>query len=164
MAQAARELEAGADEELLDEDDLEVDDESDDELPNEDSAGAGNDDAEALEEIACIPLNGQPTTPSAVWEATKAQLRLQMARGAFDTWVAATRGIGVEEDPEAADFSQALVVQAASRHAAEWLELRLKRLILRTLHGLVGDEIGVWFRVAGEGPAPRVNEQATPST
>ncbi len=156
LDQAARELEAGdgADEELLDEDDLEVDDESDDELPDEDPAGAGNDDAEAAEEIACIPLNGQPATPSAVWEAAKAQLRFQMVRGTYDNWVADTRCIGVEEDPERASAGQTLVVQVANKYAAEWLELRLKRLILRTLQGLAGGEIGVRFQLAGQNPAP----------
>lgn len=162
LAQAARELEAaaGADEEPLGEDGPAVDDVVGDRLPDKGPDDAGNDGAAAVAERVCIPLSGQPATPSAVWEASKAQLRLQMARGAFDTWVADTCCIGVEEDPEAADSGRILVVQVANKYAAEWLELRLKRLILRTLHGLVGGEIGVRFRVAGESSASRANEQA----
>lgn len=156
LGQAARELEAGdgVDEELLGEDDLEVDDEADDELPDEDAAGAGNNGAEAAAEIACIPLHGQPATPSAVWQAAKAQLRFQMVRGAYDNWVADTRCVGVEGDPAEAGGGQILVVQVANRYAAEWLELRLKRLILRTLQGLAGSPIGVRFLVDGQNPAP----------
>lgn len=157
LDQAARELEAGegADEELLDEDDLEVDDELDDELPDEGAVDpdAGS-DAEVEEEIACIPLHGELATPSAVWEAAKAQLRFQMVRGAYDNWIADTRCVGVEEVPEDDGAGQTLVVQAADRYAVEWLELRLKRLVLRTLQGLTGSPIGVRFQTDGQNPAP----------
>ncbi len=158
LDQAARELEArdGADDELLDEDDLEVDDEADDELPDEDpaGAGAGNNGAEAAAEIACIPLHGEMATPSTVWQAAKAQLRFQMMHGAYDNWVADTRCIGVEEDPEETSAGQTLVVRVANRYAAEWLELRLKRLVLRTLQGLTGSPIGVRFQAGEQISAP----------
>jgi len=151
LAQAARELEAGDDdEEALDEDDLEADDD----LPDEADVDADDDAAEVVEEIACIPLNGQPATPSAVWQAAKDQLRFQMVRGTYDAWLADTRCVGVEDDPGETSAGQTLVVQVANPYAAEWLELRLKRLILRTLQGLTGSLIGVRFEVDGQNPAP----------
>jgi len=156
LDQAARELEAGdgADEEAVGEDDLEADDEADEQLPDETDVDADDDGAEPIEEIACILLNGQPATPSAVWEAAKAQLRFQMVRGTYDAWLADTRCVGVEDDPEEASADRTLVVQVTNRYAAEWLELRLKRLILRTLQGLAGAPIGVHFRADGQNPAP----------
>jgi chromosomal replication initiation ATPase DnaA len=63
----------------------------------------------------------------------KAQLRFQMVRGAYDNWIANTQRVGVEHDPQGASAGQTLVVQVANQYATEWLELRLKRLILRTL-------------------------------
>ena len=58
LAQAARELDFAddADEEMLDVDDAELDDEVNAQLPDED-------ETEAAEEIACIPLNGQLARP-----------------------------------------------------------------------------------------------------
>jgi hypothetical protein len=52
----------------------------------------------------------------------------------------------VEDDPEAVGTSQTLVVQVLSQSAADWLELRPKRLVLRTLQGLVGSSFGVRFQ------------------
>ena len=82
LDQAAHELDAGdsADVEALDGDDLEADDEAEDELPDEDEThfDASDGGAVAAEEIACIPLNGQLASPSAVWQEAKEQLRLQM--------------------------------------------------------------------------------------
>ena len=146
----------GADEEALDEDDLEADDGAAEELCDHDDAevGEGDDGAGAAEEIACIPFNGHLATPSAVWQAAQAQLRFQMVRGTYDNWIADTRCVSVEEDPAGADPGQTLVVQVANRYAAEWLELRLKRLILRTLQGLVGSPIGVRFQADEQKSAP----------
>jgi len=156
LAQAARELETGADadEEMLDEDDAEADGEADDELPDEAETDviAGNDDTEAVEEIACIPLNGQLAKPSAVWQAAQAQLRFQMVRGTYDNWIADTECVGVEDEPQGESAGQTLVVQVVNQYAMQWLELRLKRLILRTLRGLVGSPIGVRFHTDGQNP------------
>jgi hypothetical protein len=65
----------------------------------------------------------------------------------------------VEEDPAATDSGQILVVQAANRYAAEWLELRLKRLVLRTLQGLVGSPLGVRFQAGEQKPAPALGAE-----
>ena len=141
LAQAARELDCAddADEEMLDVDDAELDDEVNEQLPDEEAT-------EAAEEIACIPLNGQLARPSVVWQQVKAQLRYQTDHGTYDIWIANTDGIGVEDAPEAVGTSQTLVVQVLSQSAADWLEMRLKPLVLRTLQGLVGSSFGVRFQ------------------
>jgi hypothetical protein len=141
LARAARELEASddADEEMLDVDDAELDDEVTGQLPAED-------ETEVVEEVACIPLNGQLARPSAVWQQVKTQLRYQTDHGTYDIWIANTDGIGVEDAPEAVGTSQTLVVQVLSQYAADWLEMRLKPLVLRTLQGLVGSSFGVRFQ------------------
>lgn len=119
----------------------------------ETDVGEGDDDAGVAGEIACIPLNGQPATPSAVWEAAKAQLRFQMVHRAYDNWIADTRCIGVEDDPDGVATGQTLVVQVANPYAVQWLDLRLKRLILPMLQGLVGGPIAVRFQAdAGSYP------------
>jgi hypothetical protein len=53
---------------------------------------------------------------------------------------------GAEDAPEAVGASQTLVVQVLSQNAADWLEMRLKPLVLRTLRGLVGSSFGVRFQ------------------
>jgi len=45
-----------------------------------------------------------------------------------------------------------LVVQVPDRFAAQWLELRLKRLIVRTLESLVARPVDVRFLAPGESP------------
>ena len=86
----------------------ELADEVNDHLPDED-------ETEAAEEIACIPLNGRLARPSSVWQQVKAQLRFQTDHGTYDIWIANTDGIGVEDAPEAVGASQTLVVQVLSR-------------------------------------------------
>jgi chromosomal replication initiation ATPase DnaA len=81
-----------------------------------------------------------------VRQQVKAQLRFQMGYGTYDIWIANTDGISVEDAPEAVGTSQTLVVQVLSQYAADWLEMRLKPLVLRTLQGLVGSSLSVRFQ------------------
>jgi chromosomal replication initiation ATPase DnaA len=76
-----------------------------------------------------------------------------MVHGAYDNWIADTWCIGVEEAEDATEACQTLVVQVANQYSVQWLDLRLKRLILRTLQGLVGSQIGVRFQTDRQNPA-----------
>ena len=49
---------------------------------------------------------------------------------------------------------QVLVVKVSSQYAVQWLDLRLKRLILRTPQGLVGSSIGVRFQTDRRNTTP----------
>ena len=87
----------------------------------------------------------------AAWWAGKPRAQTRLTRfttdhGTYDIWIANTDGIGVEDAPEAVGASQTLVVQVLSQYAADWLEMRLKPLVLRTLQGLVGSSFGVRFQ------------------
>jgi hypothetical protein len=49
----------------------------------------------------------------------------------LDNWLADTRGVGLDE------AGRTLVAAVANQYAVGWLSLRLKRLVLRTLHDLL---------------------------
>ena len=62
-----------------------------------------------------------------------AHLRLQLPRSTFETWLRGSRCAGLEGE-------RTLVVQVGSGYAVEWLTLRLKKMVLRTLASLTGQD------------------------
>ncbi len=72
-----------------------------------------------------------------VWHQTLAQLRLQMTRAAFDTWLNNSKLITVQDD--------VYTIEATSSMAVDRLENRLKEAIVRTLTGVVGGLVEVKF-------------------
>ena len=71
------------------------------------------------------------------WQATLAQLRLQMAKQTFDNWLKQTEVLTVQDD--------VFVIDAKNAYAKEWLENRLVKSIERTLTGVVGQPMAVRF-------------------
>jgi hypothetical protein len=77
-----------------------------------------------------------------LWQASLAELRLQMARSTFDTWVRSTRLEGVElldtGDVAAGGGPRLrLVIAAANTAARDWLENRFYTVIRRTVYGIL---------------------------
>jgi len=131
---------------MLDVDDAEFDDEVHDKLPDEDKT-------EVVKEVACIPLNGELARTSAVWQQVKAQLRFQMEHGTYDIRIVNMDCIGVEDAPAAIGTSQTLVVQVLSQSAADWLEWRLKPLVLRPLQAWSAAHSACGFQTGGQNAA-----------
>ena len=74
-----------------------------------------------------------------LWQQTLDQLRFQMTRPTFDTWLRQTEVLSWEEDK--------LVIKVQSEAAQAWLENRLKETIERALSSVVGEICSVHFEV-----------------
>jgi len=91
---------------------------------------------------------------AATWEATLGQLQLEVTRANFDTWLRDTHGLRFEDD--------VFVVGAPNDFAREWLSMRLKAMILRTLARVVGHKLEVAFEVLRAVDEPRTSLDAAP--
>ncbi len=88
-----------------------------------------------------------PAAPQDLWDLARAQLRLQLPRSTYETWVRDTVLLAHREDPAAGDQ---FVVQVGNAYARDWLTLRLRPLVVRTLRGITGRPAEVVFEVAGD--------------
>jgi len=77
--------------------------------------------------------------PQDIWEIARSQLRLQMTRGTYETWVRDTVCLTHEDG--------AFVIGVANAYAKDWLSLRLRPLIKRTLTSIVGHAVDITFVV-----------------
>ncbi len=82
-----------------------------------------------------------PTNRSArdIWDNARSQLRLQLPRSTYETWVRDTECLAHEDG--------AFVIGVGNAYAKDWLSLRLRPLIKRTLAGIVGRTVEVTFVV-----------------
>ena len=74
-----------------------------------------------------------------IWQAVLGELRLQMTKATFDTWVRNTRLVSCQDD--------VFVIGAQNEFARDWLENRLLTTVERTLVGIVGHPVEVRFVV-----------------
>jgi hypothetical protein len=72
-----------------------------------------------------------------VWSQALEELRLQMTRATFDTWLGGTCVVGVEEGE--------ITVRVRDPYAAEWLAARWCMPIQRTVSGIAGQVVVVQF-------------------
>lgn len=97
-------------------------------------------------------------TPEQLWDQIVQQLRRQMTRATFDTWIKETMLLSCE----AGDWQ----IGVKSTFAKEWLENRLKETILKTVFHLTGQAVRLEFVVVeGVGEAilnPTVISPAEP--
>jgi len=146
LAQAAREFADadGADEEALDEEE-----DPDADLPPDEDANLDQEDAEPAPPLPTVTSRAGDDacemTVAELWERVAGQLRYQLPGATWETWLRDTRGVDLAGED--------LVVEVGNRYAEEWLRLRLRPLILRTLCAIAGRELGVAFRVAEGAPA-----------
>lgn len=148
LARAVRELadDDGADEELPDEEDP---DEDPDDLPADGDADLVLEAAEPAPPLPTVVCRAGDhdceVTVAELWQRTVGQLRYQLPGATWETWLRDTRGVDLAGED--------LVVEVGSRYAEEWLRIRLRPLIIRTLRAIAGRELGVAFRVAEGAPA-----------
>jgi predicted RNA-binding Zn-ribbon protein involved in translation (DUF1610 family) len=84
-----------------------------------------------------------------IWNTAQGELKLQMTRATFDSWIRPARALGWENGHD--DSMPTLVVGVHSPYAKEWVEARLDVMIQRTVTGIVGRAVGVRYVVpAGE--------------
>ena len=81
--------------------------------------------------------NGGRLTVGDIWHATVGQLRLQLNRATFQTWVEGAQAIAYRDG--------VLTVQARTPAAREWLATRLAPVIARTVESLAGQPLRVEY-------------------
>ena len=81
-----------------------------------------------------------------VWSCVLEELRMQMTRATFDTWLAGAQVVDVTDG--------VVTVGVRDGYAAEWLKARWAGPIQRTLTGIVGRPIDVRYQPRDPGPAP----------
>lgn len=74
------------------------------------------------------------------WQATKAQLQLQMARNPFELWVQDTQAVRYD--------GNTLTIGVVNEATQAWLESRLTSTVERLLIGILNAEVEVKFVVA----------------
>ncbi len=80
------------------------------------------------------------TNPHQAWEIVLEQLRAEMPRASFDTWVQGTKPVSYEDGR--------LVVGAHNAYARDWLDSRLKSTVSRLLIGIMNCNVDVDFVVS----------------
>jgi hypothetical protein len=69
------------------------------------------------------------------WEMVLSQLRMEMARSQFETWVQPLRPLGYQE--------RVFTISAFNPYARDWVETRLKSHIVRLLEGLFNETVSL---------------------
>jgi hypothetical protein len=89
-------------------------------------------------------------SPTDVWAAALDELRLQMTRATFDTWVKTAIVISYQNGT--------FTIGASNGYARDWLEHRLHRVVQETLTRLVGSPVEVCYETVSDGGVvvPRV--------
>src|SRR5512136_1642695 len=86
-----------------------------------------------------------------VWDIARSHLRLQLPRSTYETWLRDTECLAHEDG--------AFVIGVGNAYAKDWLSLRLRPLIKRTLAGIVGHAVDVTFVVQ---PVPQEDAPDAP--
>lgn len=119
-------------------------------------SGNDSDDRELLVPEPCplhwVPLlftdqNGQERDARETWQTARGELELQLPREAFDTWLRSARLIAHE--------GGTYIIGVSNIYAREWLEHRLKKVVVRTLGQVAGQSVEVNFVVTGPVSEPR---------
>lgn len=83
-----------------------------------------------------LPL---PYAPETLWQIALGELKQQMTKATFNTWLVDSYVIPGASSPVF------LVVAVRNQYACEWLTYRLQPVVVRTLAGVAGYEVEVCF-------------------
>lgn len=85
------------------------------------------------------PIEGTRHTPATAWEAVLEQLKQEMHRAPFDTWVKDTNAVRYHQET--------IFVSARNGYTRDWLESRVQTTVERALIGVLGRPVAVKFIV-----------------
>lgn len=92
-----------------------------------------------------------------LWEAALGELQLKVSRPNFETWLKDTTGLYYE--------SHILAIGVNNDFVREWLEARLRPVIVETVNKLAGDNVEISFQlVAGETDAEEFERSDRPAS
>ncbi len=95
-------------------------------------------------------MSDPPPSAQTIWDTAYGQLQLQMPRETFDTWLRGTRLIAHEDGT--------YILGVPNIYAREWLEHRLKSIILRTLGQIARRSVEVRFILWAEQAAQPLHD------
>jgi len=87
-----------------------------------------------------LVASGRVDVAAVAWQATKAQLQIQMARNPFELWVQDTQAVRYD--------GNTLTIGVVNEATQAWLESRLTSTVERLLIGILNAEVEVKFVVA----------------
>ena len=87
-------------------------------------------------------MNGTSINPERAWQMALDQLRLDMPKAAFDTWVSNTHFVAFEDG--------VFTVGTPNAYGREWLASRLTSTVTRMLTGILNQHVEVQFVVTEE--------------
>lgn len=94
-----------------------------------------------------------------IWEIAYGQLALQMPREAFDTWLRGAKLIAYHDEA-----IPIYMLGVPNIYAREWLNHRLKKIIVRTMSQIAGQAVDVKFVLWSEHIKPEPKFDAGPRT
>jgi hypothetical protein len=101
--------------------------------------GTSTEPVETKEKINKAPTTKErivsPLPERNIWQAALGELRLQMTKASFDTWVKNTRLVSCQDG--------VFVIGTQNEFARDWLENRLRTTVERILVGIVGHPVEV---------------------
>jgi hypothetical protein len=101
-------------------------------------------------EVHNMDQNRPGTEPTKVWESVLGQLRLDMAKAPFDTWVRDTKAASFEDGT--------FTITASNAYAKEWLESRLTSTVTGLLAGIMERTVVVRFVVQQAPPQEQIDK------
>lgn len=87
-------------------------------------------------------MNGSNIQPERAWQMALDQLRLDMPKASFDTWVRDTSFVSFEEG--------VFIVGTPNAYGCEWLATRLTSTVTRLLTGILNQHVEIQFIVIDE--------------
>ena len=100
-----------------------------------------------------MPTRNSMKSAKEIWDTAKGALQVQVNKANYETWLKDTIGISYREDQ--------FVVGTTKAFAKEWLEKRLHSLVKKTLIGIIGRDVEVYFQVSGA-PGRGLGDQEIP--
>ena len=94
-------------------------------------------------------MNGSSIQPERAWQMALDQLRLDMQKASFDTWVRDTSFVSYEDG--------VFIIGTPNAYGREWLASRLTSTVTRMLTGILNQQVEVQF-IVGEEPVDEDEE------
>lgn len=98
----------------------------------------------SVETVLEIPEYTGPQRVLRFWQAAREQLRMEMPKAAYDTWVRDAELVAYDGD------AGEIVIGVHNSYARDWLDSRLTSTITRLMTGIMNQSVSVRFVVFGE--------------
>lgn len=109
-----------------------------------------------------LPVNqSESLAPQQVWDQTMDELKLQMTKATFDTWLSNCQFIG--HKPATTSTLQTFYIKAPNRYALDWIENRLNDTIVRTVGAICDEQVRIKFSIPEGNATTEPTSQSIPA-